>query len=176
MTEHQGYYSIIQYRPDPDRAEGLNVGVVVTQPSEEETRVRLLDDLNVVLDRLEDRRQHAVLAPRLRRLGVRLLALRDRSGEGLRQFAAREPTMLTLLPFRSVVVSDLDQTADELFARLVRRSTARQTYAVDLTLSTAPHNEPNLFRPTRGNEFQRIQQLEQNQAVPMNTPRLLGVR
>ena len=30
MSNTQGYYCIIQYRPNPARSEGLNVGVVVT--------------------------------------------------------------------------------------------------------------------------------------------------
>lgn len=176
MTDQQGYYAIIQYRPDPDRLEGLNVGVVVTRPAKGETRVRLLEDLNVVLDRLGDRRPHAALAPRLRRLGARLLALRDRSAEGLREFAAREPTTLTLLPVRAVVVGDLGQTADRLFDRLVQRPMVRQTYELDLTTSSVPRDEPNLIRPMVLGPPPRLQRLDQGRTETVNPLRYLGAR
>lgn len=42
---HAAYYSLIQYCPDPSRAEALNVGLVLLRPAVREVHVRTIPEL-----------------------------------------------------------------------------------------------------------------------------------
>jgi hypothetical protein len=43
MTDRQGFYSIVQYQPDPSRLEAVNVGVVVFCAETQALVIRLSD-------------------------------------------------------------------------------------------------------------------------------------
>lgn len=119
---HQGYFCLIQYRPVPEREEGLNVGVFVCVQYGTCT-VLLLQDLALarVLERLGIGREAPWVDDELRSLCQRLrsLAPEDLNERGLRHFGACEAGRLVLLTPHATAFQDLETEAQQLFDRLV---------------------------------------------------------
>lgn len=119
---HQGYFCLIQYRPVPEREEGLNVGIFVCTQHGACT-VLLLQDLALarVLERLGIGREAPWVDDELRSLCQRLrsLAPEDLNERGLRHFGACEAGRVLLLAPHSTAFQDLETEAQELFDRLV---------------------------------------------------------
>lgn len=119
MKPGQSLYSIIQFRPDVARAEGVNVGVVVTCPST--NAVRAMFSSNNVAVKKRFRAQlfdDARLASAKRALKNRLECM-EPTDVALRAFIAQEAGALVLLEPRPIVITDLDADLAALFGELV---------------------------------------------------------
>ncbi len=119
MTE-RGFYSLIQFMPNPGRAEAANVGIVLVCP-----------DSGAVIVRMSETNA----GPKLRfgsaavddvRLGYAKDAIRNRiyreiapTPESIETLRAIEGNALALTAPRAVRVDILERTADELFDELV---------------------------------------------------------
>lgn len=123
MNFARGYYSILQYVPDLERAEGVNVGVVLLCPEENFLRAKTSDDDDRVLRFFGERADLD-----LRRLAALKLAFEERIAmeagriktlEDFQQFVATRANHLRLTPPRSVKVTDAEAELDSLFASLV---------------------------------------------------------
>ncbi|ODT68173.1 hypothetical protein ABS71_09970 [bacterium SCN 62-11] len=105
MNRKKGFYSIIQHVADLDRAEGVNVGVVLAVPLESYLDVRLAnpDDLP--------------------QLGLKARILREgahwNSTADLIHFANCEGNHLRLVEPRTIFTKDAEKDLEALFQRLV---------------------------------------------------------
>lgn len=115
------HYSLIQFRPDPAREEGLNVGLVVVRaPGEVSVRTLHSEGLEGVIRRMGgDPAELERLARALRAFATRLGQLGDATAAGLNGFASCEAGTLELLPAHAVASGDPDRIAEILFPRLV---------------------------------------------------------
>ena len=119
MNSKQSLYSIIQFRPDEARAEGVNVGVVVVCPSKSAVKALFSANNQAVKKRfgagaLDDGR----LASAKRALKNRLEQIAPEAAT-LRAFISQEAGSLVLLEPRPIVVGDLDVDLSNLFDELV---------------------------------------------------------
>ncbi len=115
-----GYYSIIQTRHDPVRAEGLNVGVVLVVPSRNIVDVRVLTDLTAVCERLGVPQKQASAQRLLKAFAGRLRALPERSSTALWQLGMYEIEGFGLIGPRVILfpVEPIDEL-NALFRRCV---------------------------------------------------------
>ena len=119
MTARQSHYSIIQFRPDEARAEGVNVGVVVACPSKNAVKTIFSSNNEASKKRFgKDAFDDMRLTSAKRALAGRLERIEP--GEApLRSFIAQEAGSLVLLDPRPIAISDLDEDLASLFNELV---------------------------------------------------------
>lgn len=126
MSSQEGFYTIIQYMPRPERAEGVNVGVALICASLDGPMVRMVQSNERVrlrfpehhLDEHRFNSEKAALDRRLRRV-------RARTVEELRDFIGREAGHLVLTPPCPILVRSPLADLDELFEDLVGDPTKR---------------------------------------------------
>jgi hypothetical protein len=122
MTPTKGFFSVIQFCPDLDRAECANVGVVLVAPAHGFLEVHMSDDnegpkQRFGRDAFDDRRlsfAKQALTNRLREEGKGW-----QDAEQLRKFGRMEGNNLVLSPPRTIVVEDPQADLAELYQRLV---------------------------------------------------------
>src|SRR5262245_46736281 len=143
MKTATGYYSIIQYCPDPSRLEAANVGVVLFCPSLKYLAARTAAGN----DRIRrffgakniDRKQLNTIKMSIQR---RLEVDRDQFKElaDLERFAATRANAMRLTPFRVVAVESAEHDLRRLFDRLVggraKKDTARVRSALEEAFET----------------------------------------
>lgn len=119
MKPGQSLYSIIQFRPDIARAEGVNVGVVVACPARNTIRATLSSN-NVAIKKRFGARvfDDLRLTSAKRALKNRLEGI-EPTEAALRTFIAQEASALVLLEPRPIVITDLDADVAALFGELV---------------------------------------------------------
>jgi hypothetical protein len=151
MTQHEGYYSIIQYCPSLEREEAVNVGVAVFSLADRSVTVRMTDTNAVVARRFgkssfDDRRLSSEKAAFARRLRDRHPATLD----DILQFIACEAGRLLPTQPRAMRVHEAEREADELFGELVASvQRKRRTAAPNLDVLMGPYLlglEPRLRR------------------------------
>ncbi len=129
MSATEGFYSIIQYVPDLDRSEGVNVGVALLSPTTGRAHVRLAETNEMV------RRRFPGYAFDDARLGYAKSSLKSRlesrtfeTLKDFERFAAALGNNLTLLPLRSTLVRSVPEELDALMTALVHdaRTTAQR--------------------------------------------------
>jgi hypothetical protein len=119
MNPGQSLYSIIQFRPDEARAEGVNVGVVVACPSSNVVKATFSANNVAVKNRFgagafDDGR----LTSAKRALKNRIERT-EPTQAALRTFISQEAGALVLLDPRPIVITDLDADIATLFGELV---------------------------------------------------------
>lgn len=119
MKAGPSLYSIIQFRPDEARAEGVNVGVVIACPSKHAIKAAFSSNNVAVQKRFgADVFDDVRLTSAKRALKNRIEAA-EPTDESLRSFIAQEAGTLVLLEPRPIVITDLDADLTALFAELV---------------------------------------------------------
>lgn len=122
MSTQKGYYSLMQFCPNPARLEAVNVGVVlfcpeskflaseITESNERVRRVFAKDEINLaVVDSAKRGLQ--------KRLEVEQFAIRDLAD--LQKFVETRANAVTLSPLRPMKVSDPQADLRKLFDELV---------------------------------------------------------
>jgi hypothetical protein len=119
---HDGFYGTIQYCPDLDRAEGVNVGVYVVCTTTGESCIKM----SVADDKLYLQRRLSIAKLDQQRLQIakmgfahRFETAKCRTRVEIEQFAAREANNLIMLPPRRIMIADVDVDLQELFETLV---------------------------------------------------------
>ncbi len=116
----RGYYSIIQYCPDPSRLEAVNIGVTLFCPDVRFLRARFGRRKTRVQQIFGKQDWEFVEAQRVAleaRLGRREEDFQDL--EGFESFVAKRASAFRLTAPRSVKVEDPEQELQNLFSRLV---------------------------------------------------------
>ena len=118
MKQHKGYYSLIQFCPDPSRLEVINLGVLVYSPDRGRLAFRLTDSnqrIRKVFGHQDwtfiDRVRESV---RSRLQSEKFETLRD-----LESFITKRANVVQLTPVRPLRIGDIDQEVSALFRRLV---------------------------------------------------------
>lgn len=122
MPSVKGYYSIVQYCPDPSRQEGVNVGVVLFCPELRWLDVRF-GNWRVEIERVFGPRDWDFLE--LERSAIeahlRMMAASITRIEELERFVTSRANAFTLTDPRYVKVQNPGEELDALFRRLVER-------------------------------------------------------
>ncbi len=129
MHKRRGYFSLIQYCPDPFRAEAINAGVVLFLPGEF-LQARFTNKHRTV--------QSVLGSPKstLDSFKQAVRAMRNRITHGMDQiedvesfeaFIATRANDLQLVPPRLVKVGDPEQELERLFQSLVERPSGKET-------------------------------------------------
>ncbi|MEX2174517.1 MAG: DUF3037 domain-containing protein [Pirellulaceae bacterium] len=123
MNPESGRYSIVQYCPSPERAEGVNVGVLLFSPAHRFIRAKFAENFKrprrlFAKDGLYD--QEGLKASRIA-LEQRLISDADsfRSPADLERFVSSRATDLRLTQPRSIKVFEPQRDLDELFQEIV---------------------------------------------------------
>ena len=118
----EGLYGAIQYCPDLDRAEGVNVGVYLVCITTGQSLLRMSD----AGDRLHLQRRLGSKNIDEKRIELaktaitnRFITSQIRSREDIEHFAAREANHLVVMPPRRIMITDVATDLDEIFNALV---------------------------------------------------------
>jgi Protein of unknown function (DUF3037) len=118
MSEQAGYYSLIQFYPDPSRLEGVNIGVVVYSSADTRVQVRISQSNHRIRKFFGNqnwnliRRARAAIEGQLR---TQLFL----SVEDLKAYISKRANAIQLTPPRPMRISDPAGDVDRLFGRLV---------------------------------------------------------
>lgn len=123
----KGYYSILQYVPDVERAEGVNIGVVLICPERNFRKVKTTKDNARVV-----RFFGTSAGFDGQRLTIFKQALEERIAaiqtlEELQRFVETRANHLRLIAPRSIKVAEPEAELDQLFAALVEEPAAVTT-------------------------------------------------
>jgi len=120
MEFHKGYYSLVQYCPDPSRLEAANVGVLLFCPGLRFVKARLSHD-NRRIDKFFGHQDWALVKAQKQAVLDRLAvdAARFRTLADLQDYAARRANEIQLSPARPLKVQDAEKELEDLFQRLV---------------------------------------------------------
>lgn len=142
MTKHAGFYTIVQFSPEPYRGEAANVGVVVAAPG--------LGIRAKFAERNEHvKRMFGADSFDEARLTSAKTALADRVAEvepteaSMQAFIASRAGEVSMMPLRPIVVSSLESAAALLFADFVLDPPKRQ-YRRRKAIDLATHFRPLL--------------------------------
>jgi hypothetical protein len=137
MPAARGWYSLIQYCPDPSRAEAANIGVLLFSPERAFIEARTAEG-NDRIRRFFGRESfdpHQINVAK-KSIEERLRADRDRfrSLDDLQRFIDTRAQDVLITPPRPVRVEDLDRDLDDLFDELVGGRARRTPVNSTLTL------------------------------------------
>jgi hypothetical protein len=147
MNENTGYYSLIQYCPDPSRLEAANVGVVLFCPAKGFLGVRMArrNDRIRRFFGSADRDWDQINAIKLS-IKKRLEADRGQFRElsDLERFAATRANAMRLTPPRPVLAEEPEKELQRLFDRLVGGPVQAETAKVRHVLEQAFDSDADL--------------------------------
>lgn len=141
-TVTKGYYSILQYVPDPERAEGVNIGLMLFCPEKEFLVIQTTESHDRVRKLLGKQRSSAAILSRLDSFKtafverVELETGRIQTLEDFRGFVNTRANQLRLTDPRPLKVADPEAELSNLFRLLVddkateRMPTQRATTAI----------------------------------------------
>ncbi len=166
MESAKGYYSLIQYCPDPSRAEAATIGVALFSPAAGFADARIAGSNRRISrffgpgsfdPRRLDEQKQSILAR------VRTQAKRLAGGEDLPPFLATFANELTLTPARPMKVADPEQDLAELYAQLVGEGDGK---------SRRPHRIPQLDEALSQPRFERKVCRQVDVTVPVLNTRI----
>lgn len=118
MSQQRGYYSLVQFCPDPSRLESVNIGVVLYSSSEKRLECRISHSTLRIRKFFGD--QNWNLVKRARAAVERQLKTEKfLSIDDLNAYIARRANMIQLTPPRPMRITDLESDTIELHNRLV---------------------------------------------------------
>lgn len=121
MPSAKGFFSLVQFVPDLDRREAVNVGVVLAVPSEAFLAVRMADDNEGPKQRFGNIFDEARLGAAKRAIEGRIReeGISWTGPDDVVRFAAREGNNLLLTPPRTLLSARPEAELEELFQKLV---------------------------------------------------------
>jgi hypothetical protein len=135
MKPNKGWFSIVQFCPDPNRLESANIGVLLFCPELEFLDVRVASDnhrISKFFGPMKSDRQFVDsfkrgLVDRVQRERKRIV-----DHEQLLDFVDRRANLIRISPPRSIRVTEPDRQLDDLFTELVGESARHKTSVKDL--------------------------------------------
>lgn len=136
MKTGQGSYAIVQFLPDPDRQEGINLGILLYDEDEQRVHVRFSEDLSGKFRGSNDINKSFVFVA-LEELQYRLKREVEKqpSIEALKRFRAMRSNNVRITPFLPVFAYDFDEEVQRLFEALVgdsKKKTRKQRVSIKL--------------------------------------------
>jgi hypothetical protein len=134
MSEHRGYYSLIQFCPDSSRLEGVNIGVVLYLASEKRLKVRITRNNQRIRRFFGNQNWQLVKRARLS-IENQLLSQQFLSIEELENYISKRANIVQLTPPRPMRITDLETDVNNLFDRLVGEEHKERKRRVDTQLT-----------------------------------------
>lgn len=134
MNQQKGYYSLIQFSPDPSRREAVNIGVMVYSSSEGKLSVRISGSNQRVRKFFGDqdwkflKRTKAAIENQLRTEYFPSI-------ESLEAYISKRANAIQLTPPRPMRISHIDQDVATLFRRLVEEDLPGYKHRIAADLS-----------------------------------------
>jgi hypothetical protein len=150
MSQDGGYYSLIQFCPDPSRLEGVNIGVVLYSSSERRLKVRITRD-NRRIRKVFGNQDWNLLSRARASIESHLRSEQFPTISDLESYIAKRANIIQLTAPRPMHVTDLEDDLNQLHNRLVgtypperkhRIAQAKEKYAKSTKdrLPTRPEN------------------------------------
>lgn len=130
MKPNKGWFSIVQYCPDPNRLESANIGVLLFCPALRFLNVRIASDNHRIIKFFGSMGLDLSVVNSFKRgLKERLRKEHENisNHEQLLDFVDRRANQIRISPPRSIRIVEPKQQLDELFAELVGGATRRKT-------------------------------------------------
>lgn len=135
MKPNKGWFSIVQFCPDPNRLESANIGVLLFCPALDFLNVRMASDNRRIrkffgskdFDLTQINSFKKGLDERLRKEHKNIV-----DHEQLMDFVDRRANQIRISPPRSIRIAEPQQQLDDLFAELVGESARRDTIVKSL--------------------------------------------
>ena len=118
MNQHKGYYSLIQFCPDPSRLEGINIGLLVYSPDQGRLAFRLTQS-NQRIRKFFGRQDWNFIDRVRESVQSRLQSERFDTVQDLESYIAKRANVVQLTPVRPLKIGDIDQEVSALYERLV---------------------------------------------------------
>ena len=118
MNQHKGYYSLIQFCPDPSRLESVNLGVLVYSADHGGLQFQLTESNQRI--RKVFGKQDWDFIDRIREsVRSRLQTEKFETVRDLESFITKRASVVQLTPLRPLTIGDIDQEVSALYRRLV---------------------------------------------------------
>jgi len=134
MKQHRGYYSLIQFCPDPSRLECVNVGVALFSNDERRLQVRMSKNSQRIR-RVFGTHNTAFVRRAQRSIEGQLQRLQFTEVAEFEAYIERRANVIQMTKPRSVCIENLEQDTDELFTRLVGEEVAHHRQRIDRVLT-----------------------------------------
>jgi hypothetical protein len=118
MSQNNGYYSLIQFSPDPSRLEAVNIGIVVYSSSERKLSFRITRS-NQRVRKFFGNQDWRFLNRAKSAIANRLRSEYFSSVEDFEAFISRRANDIQLTHPRQMRISEIQQDVQNLFERLV---------------------------------------------------------
>jgi hypothetical protein len=118
MNQNKGYYSLIQFCPDPSRLEGINIGVLVFSPESGKLKFRLTEN-NQRIRNVFGKQDWDFLNRAKQSVEHRLGTERFASISDLESYVSKRANLIQLTPLRPMRISDIEHDVFALYKRLV---------------------------------------------------------
>lgn len=139
MSQHGGYYSVIQYYPDPSRLEGVNVGVVVYSSVDGMLSLRVSRSNHRIRKFFGDHQDWKFLNRGKVAIANQLRNQYFQSIDDLKAYIAKRANAFQLSTPRPMRISEINQDVETLFERLVGEDPVHRKHRIsrDLTAKLA---------------------------------------
>ncbi len=134
MKPNKGWFSIVQFCPDPNRLESANVGVLLFCPALEFLDVRMASDNHRIIKFFGPLKSDRQIVDSFKKgLVERVQKERKQivNHEQLLDFVDRRANLMRISPPRSIRITDAEKQLDDLFAELVGGSGRREASVTD---------------------------------------------
>jgi Protein of unknown function (DUF3037) len=134
MNQYKGYYSLIQFCPDPSRLEGINIGVLVYSPESARLVFRLTQS-NQRIRKVFGQQDWNFIDRVRESVQSRLRSEKFETVSDLEGYIAKRANVVQLTPVRPLKIGDIDQEISALYRRLVEPETVARKPRIATYLS-----------------------------------------
>jgi Protein of unknown function (DUF3037) len=118
MNQNKGYYSLIQFCPDPSRLEGINIGVLIYSPESGKLKFRLTEN-NQRIRKVFGKQDWDFLNRAKESVEHRLETERFATVSDLESYISKRANLIQLTPLRPIRISEIEHDVLALYKRLV---------------------------------------------------------
>jgi hypothetical protein len=130
MSQHSGYYSLVQFCPDPSRLESVNIGVVLYSATEKRLRVQISKS-NQRIRRCFGNQDWNLLNRARKAVARQLRSQQFLTVDDFISYIAKRANMIQLTHPRPMRITDLDADTTELHKRLVGQEAPEPKRRID---------------------------------------------
>ncbi|MCH7687506.1 MAG: DUF3037 domain-containing protein [Planctomycetes bacterium] len=151
MKPNKGWFSIVQFCPDPNRLESANIGVLLFCPALDFLSVRMASDNRRIIKFFGSKDFDLTLVNSFKK-GFEERLRKEHGNivdhEQLLDFVDRRANQIRISPPRSIRVTEPEKQLDDLFAELIGESARRDTSFKDLLAKSLeqPGLESKLYK------------------------------
>jgi hypothetical protein len=118
VSQNRGYYSLVQFCPDPSRLEGVNIGVVLYSPGERRLQVRITRN-NQRIRKFFGNQDWNLVNRAKTSIENQLRSQQFLTVEELESYISKRANIIQISPPRPMAITDLETDIAELHDRLV---------------------------------------------------------